>query len=362
MCSYGPSGDAETGGSIPCVGRIEMKSESRRIPKFVVERPQGIRLLAIDTATAIDLEKLLSKKPLPPVQAARAEGLYSRLKVLVARRKLICIENGLDEEYSASTDAAAVARCLSPLTLGIRTHLHVDVRYREVREGLAAFLVDADEVRLPLSVYFPEAPLDRIQRIERDRIFVGASPLPPPLALIFHRQKPRDQAALESLRQSIVTRKVTYEAQLVLEKLALPRRIMEGSAPPDEIAAYCRIWEEGQTGLETAKRFADFFLSPYFLQLPMNRVEAELGADLMTSTQEIESGDFNDMSMLSVTIPLADFVLTDGRMRDRVRRRRISEAWGTKVYSPKTFNELFRELDLLTTEPSERREGEGSAG
>lgn len=324
-----------------------MTNESSRAPRFLVERPREVHLLAIDTAVAIDLEKLLSGKPLPPRQATRAAGFYSRVKSLVAQRRLICIASGLDEEYSASTDAADVARCLSPITLGIETRLPIEIRYREVREGMSAFLIDAEEVRIPLSTYFAETPLDRIQRIERDRFFVGTSPLPPFLARLYHSQKDRDRQALEALRQSIVARRTTYEAQLVLEKLALPQRIVGGQASPEEVDDYCRLWEDARRGRETSKRLADFFFSPYFLELPMNRVEAELGADLMTGAKEIESGDFNDMSMLSVTIPLAEFVLTDGRMRERVRRRGIATAWNTKVYSAKCIDGLFRDLDAL---------------
>src|ERR1700693_705488 len=90
-----------------------------------------------------------------------------------------------------------------------------------------------------------------------------------------------------------------------------------------------------------------FLISSYTTALPVVEISAQLFADLMTGNQPIMSGDSADVDQLASVIPVAQFVLTDKKMENRVKRLRIDQKWGTKVFSMSTLDGLFAELIAL---------------
>jgi len=59
------------------------------------------------------------------------------------------------------------------------------------------------------------------------------------------------------------------------------------------------------------------------------------------------SGDSMDVELLSAAIPLCQYVLTDKKMENRIKRLGIDQKWKTKVFSMSTVEGLFAELASL---------------
>lgn len=91
----------------------------------------------------------------------------------------------------------------------------------------------------------------------------------------------------------------------------------------------------------------EFLTSFCFFDIPAVKISSQLYADLVTGNQPIEPGDSMDVKHLSVAIPVANFVLTDRKMANRVVALGIDKEWGTKVYCESTIECLFSELEKL---------------
>jgi len=88
-----------------------------------------------------------------------------------------------------------------------------------------------------------------------------------------------------------------------------------------------------------------FFRSQHYKRLPTTRISSLLYADLLTNADRtIKKSDVMDVQLLPVAIPISHYVLTDANMVDRIQRRGIDAAWGTKVYSMRTADALLAEL------------------
>jgi len=90
-----------------------------------------------------------------------------------------------------------------------------------------------------------------------------------------------------------------------------------------------------------------FLGSDYFCELPANKIRSQLHAKLVTDNRVIESGDSMDVRHLSLAIPVAHYVLTDRKMANRLADLGIDKEWHTTVFSEKTIEGLFAELEKL---------------
>jgi hypothetical protein len=83
------------------------------------------------------------------------------------------------------------------------------------------------------------------------------------------------------------------------------------------------------------------------MNVPKSEIEAELFADVMVSSQPVETGDLHDVSHLAIALPVATFVLTDARMRDRLRRLKLDQRWSVNVFSMRTLGDLVGTIERL---------------
>jgi hypothetical protein len=113
------------------------------------------------------------------------------------------------------------------------------------------------------------------------------------------------------------------------------------------MAVWWHMWVTANPGPTTHEVMEEFFSSERHHALPIIRIEAALWADLLTGTEQIGPGDAQDVRFLSTVLPVAHFVVADSRMRERLRQLRLADDWGTRVFSLRTIDELFAELEAL---------------
>ena len=103
-----------------------------------------------------------------------------------------------------------------------------------------------------------------------------------------------------------------------------------GGAPP------------GTPGLEA------FFRSEHYRDLPLPDCTASLAALLMTSREPIQKGDSMDVGCAGAVLPYCNVVLTDRKMRNRLRYLRLDLKYGSRVLSLEDHDEIIKSLGELT--------------
>ncbi len=92
-----------------------------------------------------------------------------------------------------------------------------------------------------------------------------------------------------------------------------------------------------------------FLVSDYHTAVPHVDISCKLWADLMTSNMRIERSDFMDIEYLSTVIPYCDFVITDDKRKNQLRKLEIDKTYSTRIYSLREteIDALLAELEKL---------------
>ncbi len=172
------------------------------------------------------------------------------------------------------------------------------------------------------------------------------------------------QKLWEELRREFVAQKKTYEQQLrneergyadaLIQKVReFEKGLAEGRSDFWDLMGvqgallYKVYWKELGGQPPGIDGLYEFFCSRYFNNLPVARIHAQLGADLLTGNQPILPGDMMDVELMGVAIPVAHWVLTDKKMSERIKRLGVDAEWHTEVYSMAEIDQLFDRLERL---------------
>jgi hypothetical protein len=335
------------------------------IPRVTSEKPR-VPTLWLDTSVVIKLTKIARGEALQAVEVERLMHLKEVVQELGGKGRLLCPEANQEEEYVAERLDKEVHGDFMVLSLGIGLRHRQGVFDHQAQLGMKAYVQRADAITVPLDAYFHSDPVEELEVARRRPIVIGAN-LFKDAEMLARREvaKAEVQRMWEALRQEFVAKKRTYEQQLQEEQRgyadALVQKVQEfeqkigcGVAPDfwelmgvQGFLMFKISWRElggRPLGLEGIHKY---FCSSYFNNLPVPRIRAQLGADLLTGNQPILPGDMMDVELLSIAIPVAQFVLTDKKMSDRIKRHRIDTDWGSEVYSMSDIDGLFERLETL---------------
>jgi hypothetical protein len=304
---------------------------------LTVETPQ-VPLLALDTNVLIEAGRGLAN---PGSGDPRVVGFLNAARKKVDEGKLLCFETNQREEYLGSPDSRSITTASASLTRGLRSHTSEIVYNNELAVGMRGFLAGETNLSIPLTARFDLNP-DEIARSPRGSFHRSSAGLLAPVAMVSRAMKTTDVSALTEVKKSYSG--MSYEQARHRELRALALRF-EAPMIAADVAAYVGLWESsGGRDSDGFKRFLD---SPYCMNVPKSEIEAEIFADVMVSPLPIESGDLHDVGHLSIALPVARFVLTDARMRDRLRRLKLDQRWSVNVFSIKTLGDLVRTIEKL---------------
>jgi len=167
---------------------------------------------------------------------------------------------------------------------------------------------------------------------------------------------------LEAARCTVLAAGHTFESQVATEEdgyaefvrirfAEFQSKLASGVLTQDDfwgaqgVLMYRRMWADLGGTPEGMEGMLKFFRSQHYKRLPTTRISSLLYADLLTNADRtIKKSDVMDVQLLPVAIPISHYVLTDANMVDRIQRRGIDAAWGTKVYSMRTADALLAEL------------------
>jgi hypothetical protein len=333
-----------------------------KITLAVVSEKSPIPTLWLDTSVGIKLAKIVRGEKLDAIEVKRGLELRELIIGLVKNGKLLCPEGGQQEEYEAERLDSEVFAEFSRLGRGARMHHRLVIQDAQIYRAMEAFCSGSEEIRLPWNIYFHEDPFRAIEREKGRRLIVSVMDKRDS-EMVVRRQAIKQDILrhTEKLRLELVSKGRSFEAQLESELRALGDAMIRMLT---DFTAKLRIgkadvWDfMGISGfLEYSNRWKTlggqprslypFLTSDYVTSLPMVKIESQLYADLVTGNQPILSGDSTDVKLLSMAIPLAQFVLTDKKMENRIKRLGIDVEWNTKVFSMSTVDGLFAQLSAL---------------
>jgi hypothetical protein len=333
---------------------------------LVLSEKSPIPALWLDTSVGIKLAKIIRGEKLSSSDVARSLRLRALVLELVRSGELLCPTSDQEDEYEAERLDSEVFAEFSRLSQGVRMNHRIAVQDAQIHRAMGAFLSGSGEISLPWRIYFHDDPVRTIEASKSRKFIVCVTtPEGSPIIEMRRRVKEANLHEAEALRRQLKAKRQTYEAQLELElksfgngmayvlrnfhRNVIARELdFENAMAASGFLEYVRWW--GNRGGDV-RALHGFMVSEYVTSLPILRISSQLHADLVTGNDAVQSGDADDIKLLSVAIPLVHFVLTDKKMENRIKRLGIDLAWKTKVFSMSTIDALFAELEKLRSQP-----------
>jgi hypothetical protein len=333
---------------------------AKKSPRIVSEK-SPIPAVWLDTSVGIKLVKIRRGEKLSDIEVKRNSRLRELVMGLVRGGKLICPMSDQEEEYEAERLDSEILAEFSRLSLGAHMNHRLWIQDVQIFRAMDAFCQDLDEIVLPWRIYFHEDPIRAVEDAKARRIFACAV-TPPRSPLIEARRRIKQDVIShsEQLRQKLTAKGQPFEAQFKLESRALGTvfkmrhdYLSNRGIGKAHVPAFMGIWgfyeyiTRWQNLGRDYRSLYDFLISEYITSLPIFEISAKLNSDLVTGKQAIMPGDSGDVDLLSTALPLVQFVVTDKKMENRIKRLGIDRKWGTKVFSMSTMDGLFNELEAL---------------
>jgi hypothetical protein len=333
-------------------------------PKVVCEKPK-LPTLWLDTSVIIKLTKVERGEKLQQVEVDRLTRLQTLLQELVPAGKLIFPQSDQEEEYVAKRLDPEIHSNFLRLSLGICMRHRQGVFDWQAQLGMDAYIKGANSITVGVDAFFHGDPVEELEKARQRSMVIGGHPLR--LPEILTRRDAANVKVLEmweQLRQEFVAKKLKYEEQLEAEKCGYADAMVYKAKEWEKKRAtrmadfwafmdvqgylmFRAVWKDLGGKPDGFEGLYKYFCSEYHNNLPTPKIGNQLGADLLTGSAAIQSGDVMDVGLLSIAIPACHYVVTDKQQCDRVKRRGIDKEWGTEVYSMSDIDDLFLQLDKL---------------
>ncbi|MBT9555756.1 MAG: hypothetical protein IV100_06985 [Myxococcales bacterium] len=320
-----------------------------------------VPVLWLDTAVFIKMAKIASREQLGELEHERIERLSQVVLDKVRSGRLLCPEGQQDEEFDykrAEFTAARRAMLMASRAIRLRHPRSIEqIQFHHVARG---YLDGAREVVLQYGDGFMGDPLSPR---ERDSAFAIRCYLGAGAEDRDERQRARyrHRDKLEALGKANKVAGIGFAELRDRELAFLPgtlndafNRAAAAIRRGDYMGGYLdfvnsypmqlqKVWRRISGGIEG---FREFIASGHYKAIPAVDIYANLYADVLTGGA-IDDGDATDIDHLASVIPYCNYVLTDKKMRRRVRRLGLDSKYGTQVFAMADTVELISELEAL---------------
>jgi len=330
----------------------------------VSEKPK-LPTLWLDTSVGIKVAKVHRGEKLQDIETDRVKRLFEIVTRLVGEGKLLCPEADQDEEYEAERLEREIANEFRLLSLGIRLVHRAGILDHQIYYAMKAYCRREYKIQIPCEVYFHRDPVGDLElRRKQKFLFRINRSIPPELLEERRAAKEETVRRWEELRRKLVAEGARYQDQLDLELksqadtmvemvTAYMKKVQAGSATFSDFmgvsgwGVYAAYWKHLGCQPRGFDGLFDFLRSNHIAAVPSWSVNAKICADLMTGTEPISSSDPMDVELLSIAVPLAHYVLADRNMEARLKRLGLDREWGTQIFSMRTIDSLFAEIERL---------------
>lgn len=121
---------------------------------------------------------------------------------------------------------------------------------------------------------------------------------------------------------------------------ATPTELAEAGRTLLELRGVARPLDLDEPGLLTR-----YLASDAALALPSSFVYSVLWADMVTGSERVRPGDSFDTQHLRLAVPYADIVVTDIRMTNRIRARKLDRQFGCRAFSIRDTDKVIALLE-----------------
>jgi hypothetical protein len=318
-----------------------------------------IPIIWLDTSVIISLKNLRRDKNLNTRNADRYNKLYEIIVSHVKNKKLICPAGDQQEEYDFGTDGNECRLIQDSLSFGLSFLYRSSIQLRQISDFARAYVDGKDQVILSHKDAFERDPIHQL---------AGNGPLvsvhlalPKEVIDKFRSDHIKAIDATENLRRYNIGQGISFQQQLAkeyngrVEAAQVVARnwnqiIVEKKTPTfDDIAqlqaldsflSSCNI-----TG--SVERALEFFGSNTYKSIPYIDISCSLYAERVTGTTPIESGDYMDIEQVATLLPYCDMLVTDKKMKNRIRKFGFDSKYRTKVYSMSDSDQLIDDLKAI---------------
>lgn len=323
-------------------------------PTVRTQRP-SIPTLWIDTAIALDLA--LGRDD------DRCRELQRLVLDLVRKRKLLCPSSEQWEEFDGTKVEREAFDVLQRLSVGVRLQHRGEIEDSLTYAAMKAYAARDDVIETSVETFFHGDPVEELEEALRQPFIISMTPFSAPEILDRRRSgKVGTHEKWEKLRRQLVADGATYDQRLPIElrgriDFAVQAlrdfartmesgevdfwTVMTGIGPSLNL----RQWEAASGEPPGLPGLLRFFASEHYAALPTTRIPAQIIADITTDPgREIQASDSMDGQLLSIAIPISNFVVTDKSMAARIKRLGIDREWNTEVFSLSSIGSLFDRL------------------
>lgn len=314
-------------------------------------------ILWLDTFVIIKMAKILKGEKIHEVEAERCNKLLQIIESKLSERRLICIKSEQLEEVKLG--GRLIDECddiITRLSLGTRAKPPYGIEHSQEHDFMYAYAHSFDELCIDYRQAFYRDPIRELKSRKNFIISVKEN----------HDQESNDSAKsrkkilnqeLELLRQEQVSKGIKYENQLELEYKAKVQSIMSyliSSAGNNDINEYMALigdslnnWAQISGKKNDIEGLIKFYNSNYYNYMPYNDITAKLYANIIASNNPIETGDSMDITNIATMAPYCNIIVTDKKMRNRIKLLGIDLQYNFQVFSLKDHEELFYLLKSL---------------
>jgi hypothetical protein len=319
--------------------------------------------LWLDTSIFSHAGKLRADKRIPDAVRLRVERLVRGIKGFVREGQLFCVCGDQDEEIvlSNSNYVEPIREMVTQLTWEVKLNHRQAILDRQMYFLMDAYLKGQHEVTLE----FEDAARQDLATQTRNALPFAIRvdwPCSDESKDEVRGVRSRVTDGWENLRQRNVAGGVTFDEQKKLElqgfrdavitsiRQAAQRGVTRQFDHTDLLRTHFwttafMYWRRLTADVGDISGFLRFLQSEHYFAAPQVEVASTLCADLLTGKPPIDRGDGMDVSQLAAVLPYVHFVVADNAMVGRIKRRRVDQEYGTRVFALRDVESLIRAIE-----------------
>ena len=277
-----------------------------------------------------------------PMQEKASTLLFEFLSMQVSENNAICPQG--DQRYEVTRGRNHFINISSNLSHGTCFKPREIISDIQMHQFMKTFHYNTNEANISFIDVFIENPPIEISKIvfrKEDNVKYSKD---------YFRWRNKNQSDLETLRQHIVAKNISFSSQLETEYLGILQALnntvnlqtKENESDLDQnkidfgllenYIRWLKYWYNLSGTTNNTERFIRFLYSDYIKLMPIHRIEANLTAKILTRKAPIKSGDAMDIDHISSILPYADYLFTDKSMKHLIKALKLDSLFECTVF------------------------------
>lgn len=319
-----------------------------KVPDIIIEK-SPVPIIWLDTSIVIDMTLWKLGRPIEKKQKERVSFLYNTIYTLTRKKRIICPE--ADQKEEIWKGRSECLQSMLELSLGIRALYSESIKYSQAALFMDAFINKKNTVQIKYQDFFENDPTEQLSSTSKYIVSVDLGLMEDPELI---KKRNLDQInRLEKLRQSIVSKEISFEEQLEKEYKAeldtvstISRKNKENLNYIDFMSVndYWIYWNQLDCSFS---KFLAFLTSPFYRKIPKINIDCQISAKILTGNDPFKTGHKMDIVHSSSAIPYVNIFITDRYMKKIICDLGIDITYNTKVLNIAELNQIEKYFNEL---------------